>query len=75
MQSKFNVTSFKTYLLCLTACISQQLYAETGSTEPVLLPEITIEAPRTNTTWLKTLASVYRVQQAENNNRYYNTHR
>lgn len=68
MQSKFNVTSFKTHLLCLTACISQQLYAETGSTEPVLLPEITIEAPRTNTTWLKTPASVYRVQQAENNN-------
>ena len=68
MRSKFNVTSFKTHLLCLTACISQQLYAETGSTEPVLLPEITIEAPRTNTTWLKTPASVYRVQQAENNN-------
>ncbi|OTG79000.1 TonB-dependent siderophore receptor [Acinetobacter sp. ANC 5054] len=68
MQSKFNVKTLSTHLLCLTTCISQQLYAETGSTEPVLLPEITIEAPRTNTTWLKTPASVYRVQQAENNN-------
>lgn len=68
MQSKYNVKFTSTHLLCLTACICQQLYAETGSTEPVLLPAITIEAPRTNTTWLKTPASVYRIEQPENNN-------
>nr|WP_291356730.1 TonB-dependent receptor [Acinetobacter sp. UBA3106] len=55
-------------LLCLTACICQSLYAETGSTEPVLLPTIKIEATRTDTAWLQTPASVYRIDQKNNDN-------
>ena len=41
-------------LLGLTASICQCLYAETGSTEPVLLPTIQIEVTRTDTAWLNT---------------------
>ena len=55
-------------LLCLTACICQNLYAEAGSTEPVLLPTLKIEATRTNTDWLATPASVYRIEQKNNEN-------
>lgn len=55
-------------LLCLTACICQNLYAEAGSTEPVLLPTLKIEATRTDTDWLATPASVYRIEQKNNQN-------
>lgn len=55
-------------LLCLTACICQNLYAEAGSTEPVLLPTLKIEATRTDTDWLATPASVYRIEQKNNEN-------
>ncbi|CAM4065615.1 TonB-dependent receptor [Acinetobacter pragensis] len=55
-------------LLGLTASICQSLYAETGSSEPVLLPVIKIEAARTDTAWLNTPASVYRVEQDLNRN-------
>ena len=68
MQSKYLIIPFNTSLLCLTACICQSLYAETGSTEPVLLPTIKIEATRTDTAWLDTPASVYRIEQQQNEN-------
>lgn len=68
MQSKKLMMSFHTSLLCLTACICQNLYAETGSTEPVLLPTLKIEATRTDTDWLQTPASVYRIEQNNNTN-------
>ena len=55
-------------LLGLTASICQSLYAETGSTEPVLLPVIKIEAVRTDTAWLNTPASVYRIEQKNHQN-------
>ena len=55
-------------LLCLTACICQNLYAEAGSTEPVLLPTLKIQATRTDTDWLATPASVYRIEQKNNEN-------
>ena len=53
-------------LLGLTASICQYLYAETGSTEPVLLPTIQIEVTRTDTAWLNTPASVYRIEPDKN---------
>ena len=55
-------------LLGLTASICQSLYAEKGSTEPVLLPVIKIEAVRTDTAWLNTPASVYRIEQKNHQN-------
>ena len=55
-------------LLGLTASICQSLYAETGSTKPVLLPMIKIEAVRTDTAWLNTPASVYRIEQKNHQN-------
>ena len=55
-------------LLCLTACICQNLYAEAGSKEPVLLPTLKIQATRTDTDWLATPASVYRIEQKNNEN-------
>ena len=55
-------------LLGLTASICQCLYAETGSTEPVLLPTIQIEVTRTDTAWLNTPASVYRIEPDKNQN-------
>jgi iron complex outermembrane recepter protein len=68
MQGKYHVMPINMTLLCLTACICQSLYAETGSTEPVLLPTIKIEATRTDTAWLQTPASVYRIDQKNNEN-------
>ena len=68
MQSKSPIKSINMTLLCLTACICQNLYAEAGSTEPVLLPTLKIEATRTNTDWLATPASVYRIEQKNNEN-------
>lgn len=68
MQSKYLRDSLNTSLLCLTACICQSLYAQTGSTGPVLLPTIKIQATRTDTAWLETPASVYRVEQKQNEN-------
>jgi len=68
MQGKYQVMPINMTLLCLTACICQSLYAETGSTEPVLLPTIKIEATRTDTAWLQTPASVYRIDQKNNEN-------
>jgi iron complex outermembrane receptor protein len=68
MQGKYHVMPINMTLLCLTACICQNLYAEAGSTEPVLLPTLKIEATRTDTDWLQTPASVYRVDQNNNEN-------
>ncbi|MGE8561935.1 MAG: TonB-dependent receptor domain-containing protein [Acinetobacter sp.] len=68
MQGKYHLMSINMTLLCLTASICQSLYAETGSTEPVLLPTIKIEATRTDTAWLQTPASVYRIDQNNNEN-------
>lgn len=68
MQGKYHLMPINMTLLCLTACICQNLYAETGSTEPVLLPTLKIEATRTDTDWLQTPASVYRIDQNNNEN-------
>ncbi|NNH77724.1 TonB-dependent receptor [Acinetobacter sp. ANC 5380] len=68
MQGKYHLMPINMTLLCLTACICQNLYAETGSTEPVLLPTLKIEATRTDTDWLQTPASVYRINQNNNEN-------
>lgn len=68
MQSKSSIKSINMTLLCLTACICQNLYAEAGSPEPVLLPTLKIEATRTDTDWLATPASVYRIEQKNNEN-------
>lgn len=68
MQGRYHLIPINLTLLCLTACICQNLYAETGSTEPVLLPTLKIEATRTDTDWLQTPASVYRIDQNNNEN-------
>ena len=52
----------KTSLLCLTACIAQNLYAESDTPVSVQqLPTIKVEATRTNTTLIDTPASVFRI--------------
>lgn len=68
MQSKAFNSPMQMALLGLTASICQCLYAETGSTEPVLLPVIKIEAARTDSAWLNTPASVFRTAQPQNRN-------
>ena len=69
MQSKKSNSPIHLTLLCLTSCICQSLYAaETAVTEPVLLPTLKIEATRTDTDWLNTPASVYRIEQNNNQN-------
>ena len=69
MQSTRRFKLFKPSLLCLTACINQSLYAEAETVEPVQqLATITIQATRTDTDWLKTPASVYRIEQADHQN-------
>lgn len=58
-----------TTLLCLTVCISQNIYAESesqGSTQQ--LPTIKVEATRSDTSILNTPASVYRIDQQQNQN-------
>ena len=55
-------------LLCLSACICQSLYADTTSPSSVILPALKVEATRTDTTWLNTPASVYRIEQNKNQN-------
>lgn len=68
MQS-VNHLKTKTTLLCLTACIAQNLYAETESSNSVqLLPTIKVEATRSDTSFLNTPASVYRIDQDQNQN-------
>lgn len=68
MYGKYYALPFNMTLLCLTACICQNLYAETAFTAPVLLPTLKIEATRTDTDCLQTPASVYRIDQNNNDN-------
>lgn len=71
MQSiiRFKKFHFNSSLLCLTACICQNLYAESEVQSPVQqLPTITVEATRTDTSYMQTPASVYRVEQNHNKN-------
>ncbi|OTG83942.1 TonB-dependent receptor [Acinetobacter sp. ANC 4648] len=69
MQSTRCFKSFKPSLLCLTACITQNMYADTETMSSVQqLPTITITATRTNTDWLETPASVYRIEQENHQN-------
>ena len=68
MQSKRSLNPIHLSLLCLTSCICQNLYAETDNQSPVLLPTLKIEAARTDTSWLETPASVYRIDQKNNQN-------
>lgn len=69
MQSKKSKRPIHLTLLCLTSCIGQSLYAaDTESTEAVTLPTLKIEATRTDTDWLNTPASVYRIEQTNHQN-------
>ncbi|OTG64776.1 TonB-dependent receptor [Acinetobacter silvestris] len=69
MQSTRRFKLFKPSLLCLTACINQNMYADTEMTTAVQqLPTIIIAATRTDSDWLKTPASVYRVEQDNHQN-------
>lgn len=56
-------------LLVLSMCICQSLYAEESSMPSKVLPTLKVEATRTDTTWINTPASVYRIEQkgSENN--------
>ena len=65
----------QTTLLCLTACIAQNLYAEGNradqvgsSTAAQQLKTITVEATRTDTSLIDTPASVYRIDAPQNQN-------
>ncbi len=68
MPGKYYEILFPKTLLYLTACLCQHLYAAPDSTDPVLLPVIKIEATRSDTDWLQTPASVYRIEQNNNTN-------
>lgn len=69
MQGKYYNKNVNLTLLCLTACICQNLYAATElQKHAVLLPTLKVEATRTDTDWLQTPASVYRVEQKKNDN-------
>nr|WP_174507466.1 TonB-dependent receptor [Acinetobacter sp. Marseille-Q1620] len=71
MQSiiRFKKFHFNSSLLCLTACICQNLYAESEVQSPVQqLPTITVEATRTDTSYMQTPASVYRVDAPNQQN-------
>lgn len=58
-----------TTLLCLTVCISQNIYAESESQDSTQqLPTIKVEATRSDTNILNTPASVYRIDQQQNQN-------
>lgn len=58
-----------TTLLCLTVCISQNIYAESESQDSTQqLPTIKVEATRSDTSILNTPASVYRIDQQQNQN-------
>jgi len=61
--------NFKTTLLCLTACIAQNLYAEEETqVSTQQLPTIKVQATRSDTSLLQTPASVYRIEQYQNQN-------
>ena len=67
MQSIKRFRPINPTLLCLTACITQNMYAATNSNELVAqLPMISVEATRTDTSLLNTPASVYRIQHTQN---------
>ena len=68
MQSKSHAILFPRTLLCLTACVCQSLYAEVQPNDTVILPILKVEATRTDTDWLQTPASVYRIEQKKNEN-------
>lgn len=69
MQGKYYNKNVNLTLLCLTACICQNLYAATElQKHAVLLPTLKVEATRTDTDWLQTPASAYRVEQNNNDN-------
>ncbi len=70
MQSKQRLKKnhFNSSVLCLTACICQNLYAETDESSVSQLPTITVEATRTGTSLINTPASVYRVDAAKQQN-------
>ena len=52
MQGKYYNKNVNLTLLCLTACICQNLYAATElQKQAVLLPTLKVEATRTDTDW------------------------
>jgi len=68
MPGKYYEIFFPKTLLYLTACLCQHLYAAPDSTDPVLLPVIKMEATRSDTDWLQTPDSVYRIEQNKHTN-------
>ncbi|MEG0487445.1 MAG: Plug domain-containing protein, partial [Acinetobacter sp.] len=66
---RVNHLKIRTTLLCLTACIAQNLYAESDSENLIqALPTIKVEATRSDTRVIDTPASVYRIDQEQNQN-------
>lgn len=66
MKSSASLSAFPYKKLLLSACILQASWAQ--AQEVVQLAPITLEATRTDTSWLETPASVYRIEQPQNQN-------
>ncbi|SDB90624.1 TonB-dependent receptor [Acinetobacter boissieri] len=62
-QKRYNIT-----LALLASCIAQSIYADTPTTHVETLATILVEATRTNTDYLNTPASVYRIDAPKNKN-------
>ena len=78
MQSISNVHFFQPSVLCIAILLCQQVAANDASIQQMTeeqantrlekLPDITIQAIRSETTWLDTPASVYRIEQKDHQN-------
>ena len=78
MQSISNVHFFQPSVLCIAILLCQQVVANDASIQQMTeeqsntrlekLPDITIQAIRSETTWLDTPASVYRIEQKDHQN-------
>jgi len=66
MKSSASLSALPYKKLLLSACILQASWAQ--AQEVVQLAPITLEATRTDTSWLETPASVYRIEQPQNQN-------
>lgn len=67
MQHRLQYFPIKIALSCLTACLTQMLYAENAVTEVQKLAPIIVQATRTDRERLSTPASVYYLNQEQQN--------
>ena len=67
MQHRLQYFPIKTALSCLIACLTQMLYAENAVTEVQKLAPIIVQATRTDRERLSTPASVYYLNQEQQN--------